>query len=38
MLAVVLGMVYGGVMPLYSVLARDYFRQNVMGTVLGGMP
>ena len=35
MLAVVLGMVYGGVMPLYSVLARDYFSQRVMGTVLG---
>ena len=34
-LAVVLGIVYGGVMPLYSVLARDYFSQNVMGTVLG---
>lgn len=35
MLAVVLGLVYGGVMPLYSVLARDYFSQRVMGTVLG---
>ncbi len=34
-LAVVLGMVYGGVMPLYSVLARDYFSQRIMGTVLG---
>ena len=33
--AVVLGMAYGGVMPLYSILARDYFSQNVMGTVLG---
>ncbi|KQN74082.1 MFS transporter [Devosia sp. Leaf64] len=37
MLAAVLGMVYGGVMPLYSVLARDYFGPNVMGTVLGGI-
>ncbi len=37
MLAVVLGLVYGGVMPLYSVLAREYFSQNVMGMVLGGM-
>jgi MFS family permease len=36
-LAVVLGLVYGGVMPLYSVLARDYFGPNVMGTVLGGI-
>jgi MFS family permease len=35
MLAVVLGMAYGGVMPLYSVLAREYFSQRVMGTVLG---
>jgi MFS family permease len=35
MLAVVLGMAYGGVMPLYSVLAREYFRPEVMGTVLG---
>lgn len=34
-MAVVLGMVYGGVMPLYAVLARDYFGQAVMGTVLG---
>lgn len=35
MLAVVLGMAYGGVMPLYAVLAREYFGANVMGTVLG---
>lgn len=34
-LAVVLGLVYGGVMPLYAVLARDYFPPQVMGTVLG---
>lgn len=37
LLAVVLGLVYGGVMPLYSVLARDYFGPKVMGTVLGGI-
>lgn len=36
-LAAVLGLAYGGVMPLYSVLARDYFSPRVMGTVLGGM-
>jgi MFS family permease len=36
-LAVVLGMVYSGVMPLYFVLARDYFSAKVMGTVIGGM-
>jgi MFS family permease len=35
MLAVVLGLAYGGVMPLYSVLAREYFGPRVMGTVLG---
>ena len=37
MLAVVLGLAYGGVMPLYAVLARDYFPAHVMGTVLGGI-
>ncbi len=37
LLAAVLGMAYGGVMPLYSVLARDYFPPQVMGTVLGGI-
>jgi MFS family permease len=36
-LAAVLGLAYGGVMPLYSVLARDYFSQKVMGTVLGAL-
>lgn len=35
MLAAVLGIAYGGVMPLYSVLARDYFHPQLMGTVLG---
>jgi predicted MFS family arabinose efflux permease len=34
-LAVILGLAYGGVMPLYAVLARDYFSPQVMGTVLG---
>ncbi|APV50175.1 hypothetical protein BWI17_11060 [Betaproteobacteria bacterium GR16-43] len=34
-LAIVFGAAYGGVMPLYSVLARDYFRQEVIGSVLG---
>lgn len=37
MLAMVLGLAYGGVMPLYAVLARDYFSPRVMGTVLGGI-
>ena len=33
--AAVFGFAYGGVMPLYAVLARDYFGQAIMGTVLG---
>ena len=33
--AAVFGFAYGGVMPLYAVLARDYFGQRIMGTVLG---
>jgi MFS family permease len=36
-LAVVFGVAYGGVMPLYGVLAREYFGQAIMGTVLGAM-
>jgi MFS family permease len=35
LLAGIFGMAYGGVMPLYAVLAREYFGQAVMGTVLG---
>lgn len=35
--AFVFGMAYGGVMPLYSALARDYFEPQIMGTVLGAM-
>ena len=31
----VFGFAYGGVMPLYAVLARDYFGQRILGTVLG---
>jgi MFS family permease len=34
-LAVIFGAAYGGVMPLYAVLAREYFGQEVMGTVFG---
>ena len=36
MLAVVLGMVYGGVMPLYSVLIRENFPLRMLGTIMGG--
>jgi MFS family permease len=33
--AIVFGMAYGGVMPLYAVLARDHFGPRILGTVLG---
>lgn len=36
MVAVVFGFTYGGVMPLYSVLARENFPLRMMGTVIGG--
>jgi MFS family permease len=35
LLAFVFGTAYGGVMPLYAVLAREYFGQRIMGTVFG---
>ena len=35
MLAIVFGTAYGGVMPLYAGLAREYFGQAIIGTVLG---
>ncbi|RWA64597.1 MFS transporter [Mesorhizobium sp.] len=34
-LAVIFGATYGGVMPLYAVLAREYFGGRIIGTVLG---
>lgn len=33
--AAAFGLAYGGVMPLYAVLARDYFGPRIMGTVFG---
>jgi len=33
--AALFGFAYGGVMPLYAVLAREYFGQRIMGTVFG---
>ena len=33
--AVVFGMAYGGVMPLYAVLAREYFSLRILGSVMG---
>ncbi|MBN9547639.1 MAG: MFS transporter [Alphaproteobacteria bacterium] len=35
LLAVIFGATYGGVMPLYAVLAREYFGLRIIGTVLG---
>ena len=34
--AIFFGMAYGGVMPLYAVIAREYFPMRIMGTVFGG--
>jgi len=33
--AAIFGVAYGGGMPLYASLARDYFGQRIMGTVFG---
>jgi MFS family permease len=33
--AAIFGVAYGGGMPLYASLARDYFGQHIMGTVFG---
>lgn len=34
--AALFGFIYGGVMPLYAVLAREAFPLSMMGTVIGG--
>ena len=34
-LAIIFGSAYGGVMPLYAVLAREYFGPRILGTVFG---
>jgi MFS family permease len=36
-LAVVFGIGYGGVMPLYAILTRQYFGERVMGTIYGAV-
>jgi MFS family permease len=33
--AAIFGFAYGGVMPLYAVIAREYFGIRIMGTVIG---
>ena len=36
-LSVIFGLAYGGVMPLYAVLVREYFGANIMGSVFGAV-
>ena len=36
-LAVLFGLSYGGVMPLYAVLTREFFGARIMGTVFGAV-
>ncbi|MBI4611025.1 MAG: MFS transporter [Candidatus Rokubacteria bacterium] len=36
-LALLFGVTYGGVMPLYAVVTREYFGQKVMGTAYGAV-
>ena len=36
-LALVFGLSYGGVMPLYAILVRDYFGERIMGTAYGAV-
>jgi MFS family permease len=36
-LSIVFGLAYGGVMPLYAVLVRDYFGPRTMGATFGAV-
>jgi MFS family permease len=36
-LSVMFGMAYGGIMPLYATLVREYFGARIMGTVFGAV-
>ena len=36
-LAVLFGLAYGGVMPLYALVTREYFGEKAMGTAFGGV-
>jgi MFS family permease len=36
-LGVVFGFAYGGVMPLYAILVREYFGARIMGTAFGAV-
>jgi MFS family permease len=35
--AVLFGFAYGGVMPLYAILVREYFGPRIMGTIFGAV-
>jgi len=37
MLALLFGFAYGGVMPLYAILVREYFGAQIMGTAFGAV-
>ena len=36
-LAIMFGFAYGGVMPLYAILVREYFGARIMGTIFGAV-
>lgn len=36
-LSIVFGLAYGGVMPLYAILVREYFGEKIMGTMFGAV-
>ncbi len=36
-LSILFGIAYGGVMPLYAILVRDYFGEKIMGTMFGAV-
>ena len=36
-LALMFGFAYGGVMPLYAILVREYFGARIMGTTFGAV-
>jgi MFS family permease len=36
-LALLFGFAYGGVMPLYAILVREYFGARIMGTIFGAV-
>jgi MFS family permease len=37
LVAMVFGFAYGGVMPLYAILVREYFGERIMGTAFGAV-